>query len=382
MPFIWKDSHHIFKGEGIYFLTFAVKDRLPLLGELSALTEEERRRTAGTDNRYQMGTSAMVRLTPLGFAISDDLQHIGDRHEGLKLCCKQLMPDHIHVVLWVQKDCCKSIKQITHGFRIGATKIAESFGIPLSPSSTPVHKSDVPRPTLPNSPDTPVPSRSYLLDPPFIRTLAHRGQLRSMIDYVHRNPDDAWMRRQNRSYYVIKRRFEISGLMFDIMGKSRLSDYPDRKVIALSRSLTEWQISQEVEGALRLAERGTVIYTAAINTAEKTVARAVRDAGWPLVVLLLDGFPPEGTEAARYYHPGGEFHQACGEGRLLILSPHPENYRDPHLIARTDAILKQKDEAKGLTYHPLPHDTKRWRMIAGNAMMERIVGENSPTSYH
>lgn len=50
-----------------------------------------------------------------------------------------------------------------------------------------------------------------------------------------------------------------------------------------------------------------------------------------------------------------------------------ENYSNPTLITLTDAELKHKDEAKGYQYRPIPHDTKRWRMIAGNIMLKMIA---------
>ena len=77
-----------------------------------------------------------------------------------------------------------------------------------------------------------------LFSTPFIRTLSHRHQLRSMIDYTHANPDNALLRRLTPDLYVIRRNIEHAGLHFDAMGKARLLDWPDRLVIALSRSLT------------------------------------------------------------------------------------------------------------------------------------------------
>ena len=105
------------------------------------------------------------------------------------------------------------------------------------------------------------------------------------------------------------------------MGKYRLLDYPVRNVVALPRSLSEEQIAQEVQKALRLAASGSVTYCAAMNDGEKAVTKAIRAAGYPLVVMLIEGFPPEGSEAARFYHPNGVYHTACGEGRLLLMAP-------------------------------------------------------------
>lgn len=133
------------------------------------------------------------------------------------------------------------------------------------------------------------------------------------------------------------------------------------------------QENEEVRKALRLAETGTVTYTAAINEGEKAVAMAVRTVGCPLVVMMLDGFPEEGTENARYFHPSGVYHNACCEGRLYIMAPKDENHTNAELISLTDGELRLKSEAKGFRYQSIPHTTKRWRMIAGNVMLRMIA---------
>lgn len=365
MAFVWKEHKDIFKGEGIYHLTFVVVGRQPLLGRLVPLADS--RAYSGSVERFYNNDvnparhavaskytsgQATTELSTFGFAVHDHLKELQVRYgePAIIICGKQFMPNHLHVVIWVKKDVGKSIRQIAQGFRIGVRKIAEDMGI--------WRRED-----------------GHVFEVPFIRTLSRRGQLASMIRYVHANPDSAWMRRLHPDMYVIRRNQVHAGLHFDSMGKARLLDYPDRQVIALSRSLTAEQIEAEVQKALRKAERGVVTYCAAMNDAEKAVTRAIRNGGYPLVVMMLDGFPPESSEAARFYKPGGAYHRACGDGLLYLMAPKAENYATPRLIELTDAELKRKDEAKGYRYRPLPHDSKRWRMIAGNMMLSLIADE-------
>lgn len=369
MAFVWKSHKDIWKGEGVYHLTFAVAERRGLLGKLVALGESRSytrcvKRNNVTDVNMGCSTQApkltskmaTTELSPFGFAVLEQLMAMparytrdSDSEPVMTICGKQFMPDHLHVVIWIKKDLGKSIRQIAQGFRIGVRKIAVNMGVWNNVDGHP-------------------------LDVPFIRTLSHKGQLRAMIDYVHANPDNAWMRRLNPELYTIRRRQEHAGLLFDCMGKARLLEYPDRQVVALSRSLTKEQIEDEVQKALRNAERGVVTYTAAINEGEKAVAKAIREGKYPLVVMMMGGFPAEGSEAARYFHPSGVYHQACGEGRLYLMAPHEDNYQNVELMTRTEAELRLKAESKGLHYEPLPHSSTRWRMIAGNMMLEMIAG--------
>lgn len=361
MAFVWKDRKEIFKGEGIYHLTFVVAGRRRLFGELLPLDESRtynggvQRYYATEDKALYTSKLAATDLSLFGFSVLKHLQQLPNRYGDdsdrvVVICAKQFMPDHLHVVVWIKKELDRSIRQIAQGFRIGVRRIAEDMGL--------WKRED-----------------GHVLDVPFIRTLSHGGQLRQMIDYVHANPDNAWMRKMNPDMYVLRRNHEYGGLGFDAMGKARLLDYPQRNVVALSRSLTKEQIADEVNRALRLAERGAVTYCAAMNDGEKAVTRAVREAGFPLVVMLLDGFPPEGSEAERYFHPGGAYHKACGEGRLCLMAPLGRNYEDGRLIELTELELARKAEEKGMRYDGIPHSSLRWRMIAGNVMLGIIAGE-------
>lgn len=362
MAFAWKEHKDIWKGEGIYFLTFTVAGRQKLLGSLIPISDSRSyqrnvQRSEDTDDKSSAkytSTQATVKLTPLGFAVSQELHNLPSRVDGIMVCAKQVMPDHIHAVVWVRKDTGRSIRQIGNGFRIGIKRKA----IELC-----VWNEDA----------------GHILDIPYIRTLSHKGQLKSMINYVHANPDNAWMRHLTPSLYTIRRNIQLAGLSFDGMGKERLLAYPDRQVIALSRSLSLPQIDEAVSRALSNAERGAVTYTAAMNEGEKAVSKAVRTNGYPLVIIMLDGFPQEGTDAARYFHPNGIYHKVCGEGRLMLLSPHQSNYQNPTLIQLTDLELERKAQEKGQLYTPILHSSKRWRMIAGNIMLKMIAGENLPT---
>lgn len=332
--------------------------RQKLLGVLTSLSEScfylrnvqrslDRGKKGGALHTSSLAT---VTLSPLGFAVSQELRALSTRVDGLMLCAKQVMPDHIHAVVWIRKDSGRTIRQIGNGFRIGIKKKAIELGVWDSEAG-------------------------HILDIPYIRTLTHKGQLNSMINYVHANPDNAWQRKLTPDLYTIHRNIQLAGLCFDGMGKERLLAYPDRQVIALSRSLTKQQIDEAVSCALFNAEKGAITYTAAINEGEKAVSKAIRVHGYPLVVMLLDGFPAEGTEAARYFHPNGIYHKLCGEGRLMLLSPNLSNYQNSMLIQLTDKELEHKAMQKGMHYSPIPHESKRWRMIAGNIMLRMIAGE-------
>lgn len=398
MAFSWKNKKDIYKGEGLYHLTFAVVNRVPLLGTLT------KNKTQGTAQEH----IARVECSELGVAVSKEFSKLMIRYPHLQILAKQVMPDHFHVVVWMHEGFEGSVKMIARGFAQGCSKVARRMAERGSTSinaqfncartdgeqgtnmehrrNDAMHESygREKRQQESNSSEKRQ-QESYdcgngantLFSTPFIRTVAHKGQLYAMINYVHANPDNAWMRRINPELYVIRRCVRYGGLEFDTMGKTRLLDWPDRQVIALSRSLNDEEIDMEVKDALYHASQGTVTYTAAINKGEKAVARAVREAGYPLVILLLDGFPPEGSEAARFFHPSGVYHEACGRGQLLLLAPLPSCYENVGVITKTEQELSDKAAKKVWHYTPIPHDSKRWKMIAGNVILKLIANATS-----
>ena len=68
------------------------------------------------------------------------------------------------------------------------------------------------------------------------RILHAPGQLRGMIDYVKDNP--RWLKSHNPELFRLHRRTEAAGLLFTSMGNHFLLDWPDKKVVEMSRSAT------------------------------------------------------------------------------------------------------------------------------------------------
>ena len=414
MTFRWKDKAKLFSGEGIYFLTFVVVNRKRMFGRLKRLTHPT-----------PEGHTAVMEASDLGNAIYREFNRIQAIHPSIQILAKQIMPDHFHAVVWCHEGFGGSIKVVARSFSQACSRIAREYarrqregnvrlnrtlknGTLYAEDSTPEGTSSQPDAPLsagtssrglpslsalsnraaPTSPQTPsfakmptLPMEELdcgngarvLFEKPFIRTLSHKGQLKNIIKYTHNNPDNAIMREENPDLYVIRRGIVINGLSFDTMGKNRLLDFPLRQTVAISRNATEEKIQQMAEQALREAERGAVTYTVAISEGEKHVAREIREHGMPLIVIMPEGFPPEGTAAARYFHPHGVYHKACGEGRLLILSPSEHNYSLESVVKRTEAELKRRCMARGITYTPIPHNSKRWRFIACNVMLQMIT---------
>ena len=384
--FVWKRHKDIFKGVGIYHITFVVTGRQPLLGELAIDHDEPR-----------------CLPTDLGRAISHDLDEIQQRRPYVRLLAKQLMPDHIHVLLYVTDDCSVSIKEIARGMRQGWRQMATTVSIEPQMTSAEEYK-QMPKgvtqmPTgvaqMPSAeeykqmpkgvtqmpkgvaqmpkgvtqmPDTG--THQPLFETPFFRTLAHKGQLDTMIQYIHDNPRRAMLKQQNPDLFTLRRDTRVGELCFTSLGNLFLLDYPEKQPIICSRTLSEQQITAQQTDALYQAKNGCITVSAAISPGERQIARAVREAGAPLIILLKDGFPKAGDPHEKYYKPGGVYFEACAAGRLLLLEPTADTLTLPDIQRRTEQTLREKAEARHWNYQPIPVTSDRYRMMAANEIVK------------
>ena len=370
--FVWKRHKDIFKSVGIYHITFVVTGRQPLLGELAIDHEEPR-----------------CLPTDLGRAISHDLDEIQQRRPYVRLLAKQLMPDHIHVLLYVTEDCSVSIKEIARGMRQGwrqmATTISIDPQIPSAEEYKQMPKGVAQKPKgvaqMPSAeeykqmpkgvaqmPDTG--THQPLFETPFFRTLAHKGQLDTMIQYLHDNPRRAMLKQQHPDLFTLRRDTRVGELCFTSLGNLFLLDYPEKQPIICSRTLSEQQITAQQTDALYQAKNGCITVTAAISPGERQIARAVREAGAPLIILLKDGFPKPGDPYEKYYKPGGVYFEACAAGQLLLLEPTADTLTLPDIQRRTEQTLREKAEARHWNYQPIPVTSDRYRMMAANEIVK------------
>ena len=162
-------------------------------------------------------------------------------------------------------------------------------------------------------------------------------------------------------------------MQFTTLGNHFLLDWPDRQQVEMSRSASEEQIKERLNAVIAAAHNGAVTYTAAISNGERVIARAVREQGFPLVVLLNDGFPKEGSQQEHYYKPGGVYFDACSKGKLLLMEPAESAFLNPAIRTATEEALRRKAETKHFTYTPIPVESQRYHFVALNEIGRLLV---------
>ena len=291
------------------------------------------------------GSEAVIEKTPIGWALINQQRRLLELCPEIKILADKVMPDHHHIVLQVQRTMPRSIREVVRGYMQGCKEEARKHGF----------------------------TENIYDGPPFYRVLTHKGQLHAMIEYVKANTERAWQRRQNPDLFRMHRKTEACGLLFTSMGNHFLLEWPDRQLVEMSRSASNEQIQERLKSVLGAAHNGAVTYTAAISTGERIIARTVREKGFPLVVLLNDGFPAEGSPHERFYKPGGAYFDACSKGRLLLMEPDKSAFVNPAVMMATEEALRKKAKAKHIVYTAVPVESLRYRFVALNEMGRMLV---------
>lgn len=312
----------------IVHVTMVANSRQPLFGKLA-----------------HNGSEAVVEKTPIGWALINQQHRLLELCPEIKILADKVMPDHHHIVLQVLRTMPRSIREVVRGYMQGCKEEARKLGF----------------------------TENLYDGPPFYRVLTHKGQLHAMIEYVKANTERAWQRRLNPDLFRMHRQTGVCELLFTSMGNHFLLDWPDRQLVEMSRSANEEQIDDRLKSVLAAAHNGAVTYTAAISKGEQKIARTIREQGFPLVVLLNDGFPAAGSPQERFYKPGGAYFEACSRGKLLLMEPDESAFVNPVVMKATEDTLRRKAEAKHFSYTKIPTASLRYRFVALNEMGKMLA---------
>ncbi|MBQ9363126.1 MAG: hypothetical protein IJT97_06865 [Bacteroidaceae bacterium] len=349
----------------IYMITMVTEGRRPLLGCVTGQTE------AGQ-------VVAQMHLSALGQFVNGAVERIPRFYPQVRILGKQVMPDHLHFILYVQEELPVPLGKVINGFKVGCNReyrrleaegviaprrgedltLLQSRGTLLQSSKAPdTGSSKAPDTGSSKAPDTGGVSWAAAEQTTAARTgqekgkgegllwetgyhdrvLSGRDQLQRMMDYIHDNPRRLFLKRMNADYFR-QTDFQLEGRTLYAVGNLQLLQQPKRIPVKCSRSLSDEAIAQYRNECLQEARAGAVLVSPFISRGEKAVEQAALEAGLPVVKLLDNGFP-------ECYKPWGLLFDACVTGRLLLLTPY--SYQTGHhTVGR--AICNDLNEITGL----------------------------------
>lgn len=373
----WMD----YQSPSIQMLTLVTVDRKPLLAELRGET---------------------THLTPIGTAVAREIERIPTYigAASIEILDYVIMPDHVHILLRIHDRLPKHLGQYIRWFKVqcsdaftamvetarevmargvmtrgvmargdtrednNATTTSTTTASASATASGWVSREEASRVLAGVSASMVSPKSKNLL------LFAHeyhdsllygRGQLARMKRYIKENPRRLALKRANRELFRIRQDYTIGRFSCTVLGNIFLAGHPQRQVLQCSRSLTPEQIEERKRECLMQAANGAVFITAAISQGEKVIARSLREHGFPLIILLEQGFPKPESSHYRYFKPQGVYFEACAAGRLLLVEPHAEALERPEVARRV--IAKTGN---------IPHTTQRYRFVAMNVIAEEM----------
>ena len=336
---------HDYTNRQMYMVTMVTEGRLPLFGRVVGQSE------APPDSP----DTPRMELTPLGQRVYNEWWGIPNYYPQVEIIALQMMPDHLHGIIFVKEKMDKDLSRIIRGFKTGCNRAyRELFPAVPSVPSVPfiATESQSTQPVLsvatqsqPTSPPPPTrqrrnshPTHGLLFAPGFNdKLLLRQGQLQRWLDYLRDNPRRLLMKREHPDLFRVQRGLTIAGQSFSAIGNRFLLDRPVLLQVQCSRRLTEEQIQEKVQQCLTSARQGAVLVSPSISPGEKAVMRAAFDEGLPLIILQENGF----TDLAK---PGGQRMEACQRGQLLLLAPW--DHHNEHLTIRRGQCMALNDMAR------------------------------------
>lgn len=351
-PFRQEVKHHMgrrlngwdYAGRSIYMITITIEGRRPLLGRL-----------------VKIGGEWSVESSAAGRIVQDCLAEIPTQWPGVSLIAVQLMPDHLHFIVFVERQQQKPLGAIVGSLKAKSTSrylAAQDLG--ASAKAQNQAASAMAQNQTQNG-------AKFWAQGYVDLVLLRRGQLEKMIAYLRDNPRRLGVKREHPDLFKVLRDVEAKGMHFSAIGNHFLLEAPVIFQVQCSRSffayrrerietspqaakrrtppqaakrgetLTQavkrstWRIQRDAQGrplvekttpefeakataALEATKRGAVLISPCISHGEREIARRAFEAGYRIITLQNKGFPP-------IYKPGGKHFDKCAAGNLLMLAP-------------------------------------------------------------
>jgi len=365
---------HDYSSRRMYLITMTVEGRRPLFGRL-----------VGHDGATPETTEASVELSPLGQRVKDEWLAVTVHHPEVTAVSLQLMPDHLHGILFVEQQMEGHLSDVIRGFKTSTNKAYRQIvlGRAEAGAAAPPQHSEQARKghaagasavgfsaagasaagfsaagasaagfsafsgssaavgcaaAVPQSKrDRSHESREHgLLWTPNYNDhiLSNRGELDRWRQYLADNPRRLYLRRRNPELFHVSFGLRIGRFNCSAVGNRFLLAYPKITQVQCSTHFYESDVQKAVAGYMAAARGGAVLVSPSISDGEKRTMRAAFDAGLPQILITANGL-------GSYSKPGGAFFDACAEGRLLILSPWEHQNRK---VVLTRAMCMEMNE--------------------------------------
>lgn len=367
--------NHDYSGRCIYHVTLVVSDRLPLLGCLDAQGWRVGEVGRETTDKYNGNHIASKREVPEKWMVRVCYSDLGEevarkvraipsfcraKGQDVQILAQQCMDTHLHFIIFVKEPLLHAtVGDIIRGFKQGCNQVlrqwlARHFPLAHSPhlcsaapqgsrSAVPQLLSDiavghegrftaestaepvVSIPTIhhPNGASIALTPRILqqhaLFEPAYDLTiLYHKGQLASVIDYVHSNPWRKWLKQHHHDRFYPQRDVNIAGRSYDAVGNLMLLTLR-RRCVHVRRHYTPEERRDYMNACIKEAREGVVLVSPFISPYEASVRDFALKEGHAVIVLTHH----EVSDFVTFPEP---LLSALLHGQALLLAwPHARN---------------------------------------------------------
>lgn len=307
---------HDYSGRQIYMITMVTEGRRSLFGNVAGNSEAPK----GSSN------APRIILSELGQRVADEWWAAPRHHPEIEVIALQMMPDHLHGILFVKEKMEKPLGIALRGFKQSCNRHYRELvlgvkSVALSTQQTGQWRNRRGEDRTHGM----LFARGYN-----DRLLLRSGQLEAWLQYLDDNPRRLLMKREHPDLFRVQRNVKVAGITFSAIGNRFLLNRPFKLQVQCSRSLNEQEIETKVAQCLAAARQGAVLVSPSISPGEKAVMKAVFNEGFPLIYLQENGF-------ADLAKPGGARMEACARGQLLILAPW-EHHNEKITIKRGQCL--------------------------------------------
>lgn len=301
---------HDYESRQMYLITMTVEGRRPLLGEI-----------VGNPNALADSPDApRIELNALGKEVERLWHAIPTYYPEVKVIALQLMPDHLHGILFVKLRTNYHLGRVINGFKIATNR---SYRAAMEAQESPPASSSVSPSSSPSSSqrqcrcgaNNHAPKQGLLWSKGYTDGILDRkGQLETWKNYLRDNPKRLLIKRLFPDYFRVQRHVKVGTYECSAIGNRFLLSKPLRLQVQCSRSMTPEQMAEACDYYLQQARAGAVLVSPCISPGEKHIMRTAFEAGFPLILLQENGF----SDLAK---PNGAKFDACVQGQLLIIAP-------------------------------------------------------------
>lgn len=347
-----RSNEHDYTSQCFYMVTMAVEGRRPLLGSVIGQCE------APADSVE----APRLQPTPLGEAVREAWWAISSFYPQVAVVALQLMPDHLHGILYF-REATEGLQlgDVIRGFKAGCNRAYRAWEASVATMSQRTGEGrllsggGLASGGLASgggglaSGGGVLPSGGGVLPSPCAATVSQRKRgllwekgyndrilhnyhtLARWKAYLQDNPRRLLVKREHPDFFRVQRNVQYAGMTFSAIGNRFLLDHPQKVQVQCSRRITDEALAALTSQMLAMGAAGAVFVSPCISKGEKTIMRAVFDAGYPVVFLQENGI----TDLAK---PGGRRFDACARGQMLILAPW-EHHNERLAITRDKCMM-------------------------------------------